>query len=245
MQHPTGANPPKGEWTDSHGRRAGAVYHDPHGRRRVFTPPEFHADDGQITTGHEAVAALCACIDTGKTRTAMKRTTSVRRPRPRGAGRPRVRTATRSSAKSGDSGSDEPEPSEEGACSCGCNQPRRFCACGCRREITHRRADAKTFAASCRQKIKRAADRERLEPLAARACQCEGGFFYRDAEGDAVCGLCGCWLARIATPINGFDGVDALLRSNGVYVAPRLLPREWRTRLPWRSSPKKGAACPS
>src|SRR5829696_263902 len=49
----------------------------------------------------------------------------------------------------------------------------------------------KTFGASCRQRLKRAAEREVCGPLESRLRQCDSGFFYRDAEGDAVCGLCG------------------------------------------------------
>lgn len=73
-------------------------------------------------------------------------TTSPARARPRGAGRPKARgAAKRSSARSGDSGDDsgEPEPAA------------RVCACGCARDISHKRAGARTFDASCRKRLSR------------------------------------------------------------------------------------------
>jgi hypothetical protein len=124
-------------------------------------------------------------------------------------------------------------PLAEGSlCTCGCRpaKPRRFCACGCNREITHRRADAQTFGASCRQALARAEARRRLQPDAARTCQCESGFFFRNAEGDAVCGLCGCWLARVTGPVGDFDLFAEAMSTNGTYVRRRVVPREWRTR---------------
>lgn len=87
------------------------------------------------------------------------RAQSTRRPAP---GRVRNRTreyrpgATRrtssssrtSSADPGDSDSDESEPSEGELCCCGCHpaKPIRWCACGCGREITHRRGDGRRSA---------------------------------------------------------------------------------------------------
>jgi hypothetical protein len=66
-----------------------------------------------------------------------------RNTRRRGAGRRAVRGASkRSSAKSGDSGEDGEPP------------PARACL-GCGRDISDRRADAKTCGATCRQKLKR------------------------------------------------------------------------------------------
>jgi hypothetical protein len=126
--------------------------------------------------------------------------------------------------------SDEPEPpTVEHVCGC-CTPPRpvRLCACGCGRDITHRRADAKTFGSSCRQRLARATAREQFNPGAAGACRCANGFFYRDAEGDSVCAMCGHWVTRVVTPINGFDALDALLRSNDTHVVRRPLSREWR-----------------
>lgn len=168
--------------------------------------------------------------------------------RPRMARResqPGVRRRTNSSSTTSsadppgsDSDSDQPEPVATGhLCHC-CEPPRpvRFCACGCEREITHSRADAKTFGASCRSRIKR--DRDGQAPRELRTCQCESGFFYRDVEGDAICGQCGCWLAKITSSIVDaeYRDAEAEMRSNGVYVTRRLVPREWRTR-PARRSP--------
>ena len=138
-------------------------------------------------------------------------------------------SATSSSDPPPDGDDSDPEPSEEGLCTCGCRpaKPRRFCACGCRREITHRRADAKTFGASCRQRIARAATGQRFAPDEAKRCRCESGWFFRDAEGDAVCGLCGCWLAKVAHPPGSHELIDALMRANGVYVRPRPLSKPW------------------
>ncbi len=107
--------------------------------------------------------------------------------------------------------------------------PARWCACGCGRDITHKREDAKTFGASCRQRIARAAQRTTSNPLEPRSCQCDSGFFYRDAEGDAVCGLCGCWIARVAASLisEDYQLAEAVLRSNGTFLPFRPIARKW------------------
>jgi hypothetical protein len=51
-------------WTDHLGRRAGDVYYDRLGHRRVVTPPKFYTDDGTlVATGAEATAAFDAHLD--------------------------------------------------------------------------------------------------------------------------------------------------------------------------------------
>lgn len=205
----------------------------------------------------------------------------------RGAGRPAVRgAARRSSARSGDSGEsgddDESEPPRSGRlCECGCRPAHeiRVCACGCGREITHKRADARTFGASCRQKLSREASRataanpndqrwkrtlaiaadiahveqalvsgaldagtgarlialltqDRLNALGVRPCRCRSGLFFRDPDGDAVCALCGCWLASVASRLGNYDALDAFVRANGTRITRRPIPKEWRTRRP-------------
>jgi hypothetical protein len=163
---------------------------------------------------------------------------TVTRPRER---RERHVARATSSADSG-SDSDEPEPPPSGRlCDCGCRPAReiRVCACGCGRDITHKRADARTFGASCRQRLARVAQRGAYNPLEPEGCQCQNGWSYRDAEGDATCGLCGCWLAKVSTPVSAFHTFDALMRSNGTYVARRPVPREWRT------ARKEADPCPS
>ena len=67
-------------WIDSLGRRAGEVYYDRLGHRRVVTPPKFHADDGTVRTGHEAIRASCAHFDDGQA----KRREALRRLSPNG-----------------------------------------------------------------------------------------------------------------------------------------------------------------
>lgn len=147
------------------------------------------------------------------------------------------RCAASSSTSSSDPGSssDPDAPGEAGyVCDCGCGREVRSCDCGCGRDITHRRRDTRTFGASCRQRLRRSllrdADLRAEAPLDPRTCQCESGFFFRDPDGDAVCALCGCWLAKVEPRPNGFDAADALLRSNGSYTCRRRVPREWRTR---------------
>jgi hypothetical protein len=92
-----------------------------------------------------------------------------------------------------------------------------------------KRADAKTFGASCRMKLSRAAAREPFEPTTAKSCRCESGFFVRDPEGDAVCGLCGCRLAKVSTRVDGFDALARFMRESD-YVRRLSQPKEWRTR---------------
>jgi hypothetical protein len=81
-----------------------------------------------------------------KPRTATR--TATPRARQRGAGRPRA-AAARSSARSGDSGSDSDGPGEAGPSS------QRLCAV-CRRDISHRRKDARTCGATCRKGLQAA-----------------------------------------------------------------------------------------
>lgn len=132
-------------------------------------------------------------------------------------------SSTTSSSDPGDSDEPGPWPGEAGY--------GRLCACGCGRSLRGKRADAKTFGASCRQRLARAAAAQRVEPTAAATCVCEAGFFYRDTDGDAVCGLCGCWLTRIEPRLIDYDLVDALMRTNGPSVAQRRRPfdSKWRT----------------
>jgi hypothetical protein len=115
----------------------------------------------------------------------------------------RARPSTRSSARSGDSGDDsgEPEPAS------------RVCACGCGRTLDHLRVDAKTFSATCRQRLKRGRDRTdgltepELRPLgkymvqpwelgelrSRPGCRCNGHHIAARDEHGVRCVKCGHW----------------------------------------------------
>lgn len=132
------------------------------------------------------------------------------------------RTAASSSSSSADPG--DPSPADDDG--------PRSCACGCGRDISNKRLDARTFGASCRQRLKRqsAASEEPRRPVLAESCHCDSGFFYRDHDGDAVCGSCGCWIGKVSPRLIDYDEFDALMRSNGTSVNRRPIRREWNTR---------------
>lgn len=167
-------------WTDGCGRKAGTVYFDSLGHRRVVTPPQFPGADGSVKQGAEAVAAMLAHFTEQQAKrqeTLRKMPVKVRREyaaylrtgrlpearahapreghndRPRGSRRSSVR---RSSQRSGDSGEDG-DPSEP---------PERTCECApeCRADIGHRAPQARylndTHAAAARQRRKRARSRD-------------------------------------------------------------------------------------
>lgn len=72
---------------------------------------------------------------------------SRRGARQRGAGRPGAAAGRRSSTSRDDGDNDSDDgPGEAG----------RLCACGCGRDISHKRADARTYDATCRQRLTRA-----------------------------------------------------------------------------------------
>jgi hypothetical protein len=194
-------------WTDGLGRRAGTVYYDALGHRRVVTAPAvYDGDDNLVATGAEAVATFSAIVDAHQIRRrhALRKLGAAARPRARsrGAGRPKVRSsARRSSERSGDSGEEGSEP------------PGRSCACGCGRDITHRAPQAKylndTHAAADRQRRKRgrardwspdvsrrdpylrldAAELARLRNRIEQGCRCNGSHIAD--PGDRHCLKCG------------------------------------------------------
>ena len=153
-------------------------------------------------------------------------------PRPRGAGRPRA-AATRSSAASGDSGDDgESEPPEP-----------RLCACGCGSALDDLRRDARFAKPACRKRAQRKRDRTEPERAVERLlanggpvrtpelCRCKPrGLVLPDEEQAPVCASCGRPCRPYGAAVNGFDGVDRLMRANGTVTRRRLLNREWRTR---------------
>lgn len=152
-------------------------------------------------------------------------------PRARGAGRPKGHAARRSSAASGDSGdSDSDGPGEAGL---------RVCACGCGRDISHKRAGARTFDAACRKRISRKEfeppldelDRLLVERAQTWAHRLSAEFIeqYLDDLWDGI------RRDRAAvTPVERDDqlhAIQSLMESNGTHARrPRRLPRRWATR---------------
>jgi hypothetical protein len=155
------------------------------------------------------------------------------------SGRPKAQS-TRSGAKSGDSGEDG-EPSEPPPAG-------RLCECGCDRDISHKRADARYFEDKCRVRAQRARDaadpervvERRLERLTVTElpggchAECRGEGVERDPEGAWICLKCGRPRTAVLAPVNGYDRRLAEVRSwmhNELAVVRRpRLPREWRTR---------------
>lgn len=88
------------------------------------------------------------------------RVSARRAPRQREHRSAAARRASSSSATSGaDPGpSDEPEPDPAGPC-----------ACGCGRDLSHKRAGARTYDAACRKRLSRGASAARIESLDAEA----------------------------------------------------------------------------
>jgi hypothetical protein len=112
--------------------------------------------------------------------------------------RPRERrdSGRRGSTRAGpddDSGESEPPGGATG----------RLCECGCRRDITHKRAHARTFDATCRKRLER---RRKAEPNpdlagAAAGCVCERPLVMRDDD-DLVCCRCGRLAAPPGSPVD-------------------------------------------
>ena len=195
------------------------------------------------------------------TRVPVATASAARTSRPRGGGRPapvrRNGRTSRTSSQNPGSDSEEGEPPS----------PRRLCACGCGRDISHKRADSRTFDQACRKRFSRAVSRaaegasdqqrwERslglsaciakaewamasgdladstgrrlvaslvrarqellgLDVLGAERCQLlHRDCVSHDPDGDAICILCGRLRGKITARVNGFDALDALLRSN-------------------------------
>lgn len=124
------------------------------------------------------------------------------------AGRSKIHGAAhRASARSGDSGSDDPDGNsdDDPAGSTPPNDGRRFCVCGCGADISHKRADARFYDATHRQRKHRHPDtpgepddpyltlrpweRDALGRRAADGCRCNGHHIL-DAE-DGTCFKCG------------------------------------------------------
>jgi hypothetical protein len=70
--------------------------------------------------------------------------------------------------------------------------------------------------------------RRRLRMLGTRPCGCDHASPALDPDGDSVCALCGHLLNRVASRINGFDAIQALMASNGTFVHKRARTFEWR-----------------
>jgi hypothetical protein len=70
--------------------------------------------------------------------------------------------------------------------------------------------------------------RRRLRMLGTRPCGCDHASPALDPDGDSVCALCGRLLDRVASRINGFDAIQALMASNGTFVHKRARTFEWR-----------------
>jgi hypothetical protein len=111
MSGTRGAPAPSPGWTDSQGRRAGDVYTDKYGRRRVVAPDEFHADDGTILYGDEARAAGLAHWGFARPRAVRATTPTRTRARTRESRRDQRRTRRTASSTSG--GDDDSGPSAE------------------------------------------------------------------------------------------------------------------------------------
>lgn len=144
---PLPAAPASDEWPES--ANVGEPWRDKQGRLRQ-PAVMYQADDGNVTYGHEAiVASSLDYADHGRRRASSRVQANGKRPRNRAShANGRGHRTTRSSALSGDSGDEggesEPEP--------------RQCACGCGRDISHKRVGALTYDASCRQRFKRQQD---------------------------------------------------------------------------------------
>lgn len=110
-----------------------------------------------------------------------KRAPRIRRPRTRES-RPRRSAARRASGvRTGQDPGEEPH--EPG--------PARACL-SCGRDISHRRADAKTCGATCRQQVKRHGPLPGEDPLPAVLCRGAGHVQVIDLRDDEpTCALCG------------------------------------------------------
>jgi hypothetical protein len=118
---------------------------------------------------------------------------------------------------------------------------RRICICGCGRDISHKRAGAVCFDATCRSRIAR--DRRCGHGLECQQCSCGAQALTEvDHDGDLVCVRCGHFIAHVAKPISGFDEAKHEMRTDGdghELTHPPKRRRLWR----WRDSqPQKALA---
>jgi hypothetical protein len=124
------------------------------------------------------------------------------------------------------------------------NSGQRICICGCGRDISHKRAGAVTYDASCRSRIHR--DKARREDLSRHECRCGADRITEvDVDGDLVCVGCGRFLAHVRAPFAGFDAAaremvtDADGRMIHRYRRRPRPPAPWRD---WQPVPKAIAA---
>jgi hypothetical protein len=116
-----------------------------------------------------------------------RRATSRGRPRERRGGPRRHAHPRVGTGDSGDSSDGESEPPGEGP-------GRRLCACGCGRDLSHKRADALTFDAGCRKRLSRAQAQQARQPapMGERCVSCRC-FLSRYGKGGAHWGLLAVW----------------------------------------------------
>lgn len=95
-------------------------------------------------------------------------------------------------------------------------EPTRRCICGCGRSLTGKRADARTYDASCRSRVARDEARRRADEASRpelphpepprQRCRCAAGALATvDPDGDLVCSKCGRFRAHVEARIRGFD----------------------------------------
>lgn len=112
--------------------------------------------------------------------------------------------------------------------------PARLCVCGCGRDISHKRAGARTFDSSCRSRLSRQSSKPTVPP---HRCNCQPGALATvDPDGDLVCAKCGRYRSQPRRRPNSFDALARLMQTDSdgqpYRVARSRPPSRWRDTQP-------------